>query len=288
MYGSPVGEIKLKKKLFVCGLLLCAVGVISIVYSNIRSKRLTDEKTEYPLSARMPLPPNSECPTCAVFPEIRSVGSIVVDWPKSIAPNTSKSVVVRLRMSHEKLELGEMFSHPDRQDYLSNIKSDIPLAAPRVISEDRFFRSGDHWAAYLSATTFDVSPNSPELQPFELDNAEWRWNISPKQSADGKQIINIAVHAQYTLDELLKDDVKKDESQKKAPSVKNTKTYIYPLYLEELPIEINLGWVNWTFVKLGGLITILTGVGITFPFFREWLKERRARQKPARAIGFRP
>lgn len=257
-----------------------------MVYSNIRSKRLTDDKKEYPLFASMPLPPDSGCPWCVVVPEIRSVGKIEVHWPKSIEPNTSKSVVIRLRMSHEELGLGRISSR-DRPDYLSKIKTDIPLATPRVVSEDRFFRSGDHWAAYLSATTFDVSPNSTELQPFNLDNAEWRWNISPKQSADGKQIINIAVHAQYTLDELLKDDVKNNESQKKRPPVKST-TYIYPLYLEELPIEIHPSWVNWTFVKLGGLITVLTGLGITFPFFREWLRERRARQQPAKPIGFRP
>lgn len=186
-------------------------------------------------------------------------------------------------MSHEQLDLGEIFAREEnRQDYLSKIKSDIPLAAPRVVGEDRFFRWGDHWAAYLSATTFDVSPNSPELQPFDLDNAEWRWNISPKQSAEGKQIVNIAIHAQYTL----KDDMKNDESRKKNSPVENTTTYIYPLDLEELPIEINQSWVNWTFVKISGLITILTGAGITFPYFREWLKERRERQKPASPIGF--
>jgi hypothetical protein len=135
--------------------------------------------------------------------------------------------------------------------------------------------------AKIAGSNFNITPITRDWQQLDQGKAEWRWNVSPKQT--GAQVINASVEIEFRS---TVRNASTGTEEKEKPVSGGT------VWLEELSISTYRSWFTKDSFTIGSLITGLVGIvgtiGISVPWLVERSREHRQRKKQARVdrIGF--
>ena len=250
-----------------------------------REKEVRDYLSQIELQQKL-LRSDGPSPSVRYF---KMVGRITVASPRAIRKGESRPVTVSLFRESEGNPLPATTPDPEM---IYQDRGAVDLSPARRADGD-FIQIGKHWAARLSAGGFDLSSSSPEAQPYGVDKASWSWSLSPKAGFEGRQTVSLAVEAQYR-EEPVPSESKEQPSGlggRHAATPPKSKVdpvdHSYPIFQTELPVEVELGWIDWAMVKVGGLLALLAGAGLSIPVLLNKARALSEQQKPQRKIGFR-
>ena len=242
--------------------------------------------------ASIPSPTPSSYPSYSGTPQL---DSIEINWPKEMEITSSGFIILRVKERQYQVSVTQQpsaKSSPDisplptpspvatinRVGHESKIAAAVAVPTPPVISW--WVTEELHGVAQLTGSNFNIAPATPASQKLENGFAEWRWNISPKET--GTQIINASLEIQFV----------KREDDLKGSSTTSTPKSGGIVWLEDLPIKTYKSWFTKDTVTISSIVASLTALigalGLSIPWLIDKFRERRQESASSKGkIGFR-